>query len=336
LRQSAKRIDARAEDLALVMSFETAGSFEPSKENPQSHAVGLIQFLPSTLRHLGSSYDEARRMTAVDQLALVEKYFAPYRKPLRSLSRLYMAVLYPRKLDEKETAILFSKGSQEYEQNVNLDINKDGGVSIREATQRVLSMRHGKPSVLLFGDSIAEGLEPYLGRLAGDEASFAAVWKRGTTVRYWLNHIEGLIDKYLPSVVVIALGSNDRPIDPALVEQLIDKSDEWGSQIHWVSPLRDSIVLASAVNGAGATLFETDVHNYPAASDQIHLLPRGYELCANDIWQSIGGRKPSSSSAIASAKQSVQTEEVEGPRHNGKLLVFLAAVPFAFVVGGRK
>lgn len=46
---------------------------------PGSGAIGLIQFMPSTAKGLGTSTSALKQMTAVDQLAYVEKYFAPYK-----------------------------------------------------------------------------------------------------------------------------------------------------------------------------------------------------------------------------------------------------------------
>lgn len=329
LRALSVRVDARLEDLALVISFESAGSFDPARENPTSHAVGLIQFLPSTLQHLGSSYEEARQMTAVAQLSLVEKYFQPFKKPLRPLSRLYMAVLYPRMISEKESAILFKKGSTEYDQNENLDINKDGSISIQEATRRVSSMRHGKPFLLLFGDSLAEGLEPHLARLSGDDAGFAAVWKRGTTAQNWLGQVENLVDRYAPSVVVISLGSNDRKsIKAETVQSIVSKAASWGADVHWLSPLQENATLTKAVWDAGATLFETDKRDYARGTDNVHLLPQGYAAFADDVWQSIGGKVRAKAPSIldASPKQDLMPD-TDNARRNRKALAAFAVVP---------
>ncbi|WP_236452116.1 hypothetical protein, partial [Escherichia coli] len=41
----AKNIGVNPNDLAAVISFETGGTFSPSKRNPNSSATGLIQFM---------------------------------------------------------------------------------------------------------------------------------------------------------------------------------------------------------------------------------------------------------------------------------------------------
>ncbi len=46
--EMAQRLGTRPEYVMAVMSFETGGTFSPSKENRSTHATGLIQFMPAT------------------------------------------------------------------------------------------------------------------------------------------------------------------------------------------------------------------------------------------------------------------------------------------------
>lgn len=96
----AKSVGADPEHLALVMQFESR--FNPAAVNPYSGASGLIQFMPSTSRALGTTVEAIRRMSALDQMALVERYFeqtqrafAPGRA-LDTLQAVAMAVFYPK------------------------------------------------------------------------------------------------------------------------------------------------------------------------------------------------------------------------------------------------
>lgn len=61
--------------LANVIYYESGLTFSPAAEHPDSGAVGLIQFLPSVAREVGTSTSELKRMTAVQQMDYVEKYF---------------------------------------------------------------------------------------------------------------------------------------------------------------------------------------------------------------------------------------------------------------------
>ena len=70
----AQRVGAKPEQLMGVMSLETMGTFRPSVANPDTHATGLIQFMPRTAQGLGTSIGELSRMTPAEQLPWVEKY----------------------------------------------------------------------------------------------------------------------------------------------------------------------------------------------------------------------------------------------------------------------
>jgi hypothetical protein len=57
------------------MAFETGGTFSPSQKNAAgSSVIGLIQFMSTTAKNLGTSTSELAKMTAVEQLNYVEKY----------------------------------------------------------------------------------------------------------------------------------------------------------------------------------------------------------------------------------------------------------------------
>ena len=74
--------------LMAAMAFESARTFSPRIENPYSGAVGLIQFMPSMARGLGTSTAALKRMTALAQLDYVRRYFLPYKGRLKDLNDL--------------------------------------------------------------------------------------------------------------------------------------------------------------------------------------------------------------------------------------------------------
>ncbi|MBL7661204.1 hypothetical protein JNK13_00485 [bacterium] len=123
--------------LLAAMSFETGGTFSPSKRNSLSGATGLIQFMPSTARSLGTTTDALARMTREEQLVYVRKYFASYGGRLRTLEDTYMAILWPRAVGKPNSYALFRRGTVEYSQNAGLDINRDGVVTKEEAASKV-------------------------------------------------------------------------------------------------------------------------------------------------------------------------------------------------------
>ncbi|HEX8199694.1 MAG TPA: peptidoglycan DD-metalloendopeptidase family protein [Isosphaeraceae bacterium] len=126
--------------LMAVMAFETGESFSPRKENPSSHAIGLIQFLPGTAEDLGTSVDALKKMSAVEQLDYVDKYLSQYEDDLRDhhdLADVYMAVFTPSAIGKDSGATLYRRGQAGYEQNSGLDADKDGRITKAEAAQPV-------------------------------------------------------------------------------------------------------------------------------------------------------------------------------------------------------
>lgn len=87
-----KRIGAKPQDLLKAISFETGGTFSPSIQNGNG-AIGLIQFLPDTAKSLGTTIDELREMTAVEQLKFVGKFFESFDKNFDSLQEIYKAIV---------------------------------------------------------------------------------------------------------------------------------------------------------------------------------------------------------------------------------------------------
>lgn len=89
--------------LADLINYETAGTFSPSIQNPNSSATGLIQFLSSTAKGLGTTTAELADMTAVDQMQYVQAYLEGVQRtygPLSAESDLYMAVFYPKAIGQ--------------------------------------------------------------------------------------------------------------------------------------------------------------------------------------------------------------------------------------------
>lgn len=139
----AGRLGTRPEFIMATMSFETGGTFSPSVKNPTSSATGLIQFLDSTARGLGTSTGELSRMSSVEQLKYVEKYFQPFTGRLGTLEAVYTSVLSGSPKPDPNTT-LFSAGSNAYSSNRGLDLNGDGRITAGEATSKVRARISGE------------------------------------------------------------------------------------------------------------------------------------------------------------------------------------------------
>ena len=133
-----KRLGMAPGSLLSIIGFETGGTFDPAVKNRAgSGATGLVQFMPSTAKGLGTSTDALAQMTAEDQLDYVERYFQPYKGKLGTLKDAYMAVLYPKAIGKPEWYPLFAEGTTAYRQNAGLDRDKKGVVTVGDAVARV-------------------------------------------------------------------------------------------------------------------------------------------------------------------------------------------------------
>jgi hypothetical protein len=150
VRSVAQNLGLAPEYLMAVMGFETGGTYSPSIRNSQSGATGLIQFMPSTAVGLGTSTNALARMTAIQQMDYVEKYFSPYKNRLSTLEDTYMAVLWPAAIGRGSNHVLFRSGTIEYTQNSGLDLNRNGVVTAAEATSKT---RAYLPPASLFGNA---------------------------------------------------------------------------------------------------------------------------------------------------------------------------------------
>lgn len=134
----AQNIGVDPNDLAAVISFESAGSFNPSIKNPGSSATGLIQFMKGTDGHNGYYGMSRERFSGLgfdEQMNYVEKYYknrgfkAGNKK---SLGDVYGAV----------TGYGYKKGSKAYEQNKVWDSNGNGVVEKGEMVQNKAFAAH--------------------------------------------------------------------------------------------------------------------------------------------------------------------------------------------------
>jgi len=142
------------------MAFETGRSFSPAQTNSIG-ATGLIQFIPPTAivyfntaaQIQAMSSDQRKkagieacarlgRMTVLEQLEYVEKYFTPYAGKVNNLGDLYMSILWPAGVGKPDDFVLWSKDKSptSYSQNAGLDMNADGTIQRVECCHRVTNL----------------------------------------------------------------------------------------------------------------------------------------------------------------------------------------------------
>lgn len=136
LEKVASALGVRANDLLAVMKRESRVS--PSAVNSTSKAIGLIQFMPKTAAALGTSTGALAKMTAVEQLDYVYKYYKMLGlKPGSDAGAIYMTTFYPAAAGKPDGHVISSKGNLIYDQNKVLDQNKDGQLTVGDVKASV-------------------------------------------------------------------------------------------------------------------------------------------------------------------------------------------------------
>lgn len=225
-------------DLMAVIAFETGRTFAPDVRNALSGATGLLQFMPSTAQGLGTTTAALAAMSAEEQLRVyVRAYLRPYYGRVRTLSDLYMAVLWPKAVGQAETYKLFSEGSTAYLQNKGLDVDKDGAITKAEAAAYVVKAR-------------AEGLRPENATVADrvrDDANEEATMETKTPTL----GIGGLLGMLHPAAGILF-----NVFAPALKQKLAERIDGQSGTPGAGQALADALsdaLLSSARDQTGKT-----------------------------------------------------------------------------------
>lgn len=141
-KEIARNIGADYGDLMTVMFIES--KLNHRAVNKTSGATGLIQFLPSTAKSLGTTVEELRSMSNVEQLDYVEEYFRPYAGRVGDLEDLYFAVFFPAAMGKPDDYVIQTKSQSAgliAKQNPILDINHDGQITVAEVKQFLSTKR---------------------------------------------------------------------------------------------------------------------------------------------------------------------------------------------------
>ncbi|MEZ4886153.1 MAG: lytic transglycosylase domain-containing protein [Chitinophagales bacterium] len=136
VRIMARNMNVPPEWIMAVIHAESR--FNPKVKNYKgSGARGLIQWMPHVYKEMGV---QKLPTAAVDQLDLVEQYLCERQAEVgtyKSLTDLRLAILYPVAVGKSQNYALYSKPSLAYEQNIGLDMNKDGKVTVKDIAQKM-------------------------------------------------------------------------------------------------------------------------------------------------------------------------------------------------------
>jgi len=103
--------------------------------NKMGGATGLIQFMPSTAKGLGTTTANLLSMSNVEQLDYVYAYFKPYKYKILSYPDLYLITFFPAALSKPIDYIFQTTklpASVVAKFNPAIDINKDAVITMSE------------------------------------------------------------------------------------------------------------------------------------------------------------------------------------------------------------
>jgi hypothetical protein len=148
LQAVASRLQTQPAWLLNVMASESL--FNPAARNPLpgQTASGLLQFIESTARRMGTTTRAIRRMSPADQLRLVERYLTPFRGRLGSLADVYLAVFRGAVIEGGDGVVVVDSGKERrvYALNKSLDLNRDGRIVKGELSLAALSVGRFLPA----------------------------------------------------------------------------------------------------------------------------------------------------------------------------------------------
>jgi hypothetical protein len=160
--------------IATVMLLESG--MNSAAVNPKGGATGLIQFIPSTAKLLGTTTEALRSMSAIRQLEYVEKFFKMVGLPAGARAGdYYIATFMPNFIGKPDSAVMSVAGENIYDVNKGLDRNSDGVITVgdvRSYLENTLSQAESKPPIPvdLSVSKNTDSLWPWL--LAGSAAWF--------------------------------------------------------------------------------------------------------------------------------------------------------------------
>ena len=296
LRAAASKLNVDADFLASTIRFETGPDpWSTSVKNPHSGATGLIQFMPSTAKALGTTTAALAAMNHEQQMQYVVKYFTKLAPIPNSIKGVYLSVFWPKFRSNADSTVIAKDGEIAYAQNAGFDREKKGYFTVGD-TYRPVREIYAKAKkekakvpvawerVLFVGDSLAVGLAAPLERslMTGKHHGKVLTYKSEATGGSRTDQWARWIGKHLtpaPDLVVISVGGNDFIHDPEKVlesaKSIVAQAKAVGAKVMWVEPPP----IPWADRGAMAAwrslvpermIFPTMAHEPEQSADKVH------------------------------------------------------------------
>jgi hypothetical protein len=119
LKDVAHKLGLEVNSLIGIIGHETIRTFSPSIQAPDKitkdgvrvpGAVGLIQFTHNTAKDLGTSTEELKRMSGIQQLDYVYRFLKRSSKPGMDAGDLYMSIFIPAYVGRDPRTVIAKEG----------------------------------------------------------------------------------------------------------------------------------------------------------------------------------------------------------------------------------
>ena len=123
--------------LMAVFAQETGEKFSPNIRSADGQ-IGLLQFTGAAITQINSVFNTAysksqlEKMTAEEQLLVVQQYFQSINKKINTIDDYALATFSPKNVGKSSSTVIYIKGSDRYFKNKGLDTNKDGKITVGE------------------------------------------------------------------------------------------------------------------------------------------------------------------------------------------------------------
>lgn len=133
LDKIANALGIASADLYKIIKFETAGTFSPKSQDPHGVSIGLIGFTEKTANSLGTSKAELGKMTAVEQLDYVYKFYKMVGvRAGDDRGTIYMLTFMPAFAHSPDQTVLGKKGGG----TLTLPSGKSTGLSMHKVWEQ--------------------------------------------------------------------------------------------------------------------------------------------------------------------------------------------------------
>ena len=173
-----------------------------------------------------------------------------------------------------------------------------GGVGLVAAATRRPKVGD-KSRVLLFGDSMAVGLDPHMRSLATEAGveDYAGHGIVGTRLDEWASSdwLTSELESFQPTLILVSLGTNDEKLGPGAADRqapyfdaLLEKLLATGADLVWIGPPELPFPRAGVsdmIRQKVPYYFASETLDIPRGPDSLHPNAAGYAGWAGAIWR---------------------------------------------------